>query len=391
MLADLAAIVALLPAAGVPVAQIPIEPAPLNVRLAWTSPDHKRFAVTWDETGDVRNKVELVRAGGTTEAAAVKYAKAGQPNRVAFDAIFPDNDWIVRVTVVDAGGDPLSKPAESPEFDTDGPPPAVLTSVVPRVDGSVRLTWMPGRYTDSNPNDPLDLPATVPPRYQPIAVDRVAGGAPVVLGPPVAGAGSFVVTGRKVPMDVGVRTVPNEWSRSQDVTAPVDGTVLSAAMPSSASTGGALTVTGLSVRRSGYCASGPCWDEDTADPGREVLLQTRTGTRGPWRTLATTKTGTDGRFSFTTASAGPGNLRVIAMPLFGTAGGTGAAYAETPVGVGPGPELRYAETPVAGDASRDDRRGGSATAIGLAVSAGALLVLAAVIPLAIRRRRRRAA
>nr|WP_221376064.1 hypothetical protein [Actinoplanes polyasparticus] len=76
--------------------------------------------------------------------------------------------------VVDADGNELSEPAFSPEFDTDRTVPARITSAVPQIDGSVRFWWVPGAYIDSNPGDPLDLPAEDPSRYQPVVTQPVS-------------------------------------------------------------------------------------------------------------------------------------------------------------------------------------------------------------------------
>ncbi len=377
MIANLAALLALAPVVtGVPVALAPTEPAPANVQLSWTSPEHTQFAVTWDETGDARNKVELVSAGDDPEQSGlVQFAEPGQPNRMTFPDYWADNVWTVRVTVVDASGAALSEPVVTPEFDTNGSVLPIITSAVPRVDGSIRFTWKPGTAADPNPNDPLDLPVQAP-RYLPVAADRAAAGGNVAVGPAVAGAGSFVLKGRQLPTDVGLRVTPNEWSRRREVVVPVFDPRLTVKIPSSATPGGRLTVTGQSILWNWYCALGPCEDSTTAEAGDPLELQARTG--GRWQTVATTKTVKDGYFTFTADFAGPRDYRVIAPPVAWVPNGKAIAYAETPAKAVGG---------------RSGGTGGGLPITGIpvmwiALGGGLLVLLGVVLALTGRRRRR---
>jgi len=144
VLGFLASLLALTPAAGVPVAlRAPSAPAPVNVTLAWTSEAHTAAVISWEETGDVRNKIDIVGADGSPTFIASQFAEAGQPNQVPMFPGLSDASYRVVVRVVDAAGTELSDPARSPEFDTDREPPPVMKSVVPREDGSIRMTWEP--------------------------------------------------------------------------------------------------------------------------------------------------------------------------------------------------------------------------------------------------------
>jgi len=368
VLLDLAAVAALL-------ASAPTEPAPANVHLAWVSAAHEEFAVTWAETGEVRNKIDLLAPDGTALAIASRFTEPGQPDRVTIgtSGLFGQS-FIVRVTVVDAADDELSGPADSPEFDTDRTAPPVITGAVPRVDGSIVLTWMPGRYLDPNPGDPLDLPAEEPPRYVPVA------SAPTMndyypVGREVRGAGSLVIKDRPAPVSVGLRNVPNEWYGYGGATVKISGAKLTAKMPSAATIGGRLTVTGTATEVLRYCDPGPCWTGDRPGKDRALKLQTRTGLK--WRTVATTRARADGTYRFTTAFAATGDYRVVAPPVAWKPDDRGLAYVETAARTVTGKADDAAGLPITGT-----------PVMRMAVAGGLLVVLGAVFAVAGRLRRR---
>ncbi|WP_127501396.1 hypothetical protein [Actinoplanes solisilvae] len=311
---------------ALPVALAPTDPAPTNVELAWVSDEHKAFAVTWDETGDVRNRIDLVNADGSPTNWAEQYTAAGAPNRATFvNAAFSNSNLRVRVTVVDADGTALSEPADSAAFDTNGAPPPVITKAVATVDGSIKLTWVPGKITDPNPGDPLDLPATefghLPFASQPTFNEFD------IVGDEVRGGGTVVIK-RVGPVIVGLWAV-NEWANRIGDYAVFNGTKVTAKVPAKATIGGKLKVTGTAVALLRGCDPGPCWSYEEPWAGREVSLQTRATEDAAWKTVATTKSGAEGKFTFSTAFAATGDYRVIAAPVAAVKKEPGWTYAET--------------------------------------------------------------
>ncbi|MBU2665743.1 hypothetical protein KOI35_19725 [Actinoplanes bogorensis] len=325
MIGNIAAVLAL--TAGSPVALLaPTEPAPTNVTLAWTSAAHTEAVITWDETGDVRNQIDIVFADGRTTHIASKFAEAGQPNRVPLFAGLFDQDYRILVRVVDADGAELSEPASSPEFDTDREPAATITLVQPREDGSILMRWKPGAYTDPNPGDPLDVPADLPYRYRPVASQPSFNEYDQLAEPTTET--SFVVPAREAPMRVGLRNVPNEWYGYNGISAAVEGTKLTGVVTA---TGGTVRATGKAVRTVRACDPGPCWTEDNADNGRALTLQSRAGAGSPWQTVATGRTRADGSYSLAGDFAGAAGYRVVAPAVSATGEGTARTFAATPV------------------------------------------------------------
>jgi hypothetical protein len=313
VLANLAAVLAMIPA---PVALAPTEPAPTDVTLAWTSAARTEAVITWDETGDVRNKLVLIGANGPA-AVEPKFVEAGQPNRTSMWGGLLDESFHVEVTVVDADGNELSDPAESPEFDTNRDPAAVITSVVPRPDGTIRMTWKPGVQTDPNPGDPLDTP-DIPFRYIPVAsqatfpeYDELA---------PATTATSFVVPKRETPVQVGLKTAENGWYGWTGVTVQV----LAGSLTVSVKTGDKLTVSGKATKYTRVCDLAACerftWDDEF----RKLQLQKRDG--AGWTTVANTAARKDGTYTFSAAFTGAGNYRVVAPATNGKQGQDAREY-----------------------------------------------------------------
>jgi hypothetical protein len=370
---------------ALPVALAPSGPAPTNVELAWVSDQHQEFALTWDETGDVRNKIEILQADGSPSGRAPRFTEAGQPNRLTTGTSdLADTNLFLRVTVVDADGTALSPPADSPVFDTDLTVAPVITSAVPAVDGSITLSWVPGKYTDPNPGDPLDLPGE--PRYQPVAsVLDLNEYRPV--GDEVRGAGSLVFH-QAIPVSVGLLT-KSEWSGERGAGARINGTRVTAKIPAKATIGGKLTVTGTAIALRRACDPGPCWIDEQAYGGRELKLQRRTNKDAAWQTVATTATRDDGTYKFAAAFAATGDYRVIAPPV-GWVNDAGFAYGETAATTVTG-----VTAPVTGGGTDDGGTGGGLPITGapamLVALAGALLVAVGAAFAAAGRPRRRTA
>ncbi|MEU8813945.1 hypothetical protein [Actinoplanes sp. NPDC048796] len=325
MMGNLVAALAL----AVPVS-VATQPAPANVTVAWTSDAHDAVVVTWDETGDVRNRVELVNADGSPSGVAGLTVEADQPNRSPLPGFgtIHNFDLRVAVSVVDEDGQVVSEKGLSPVFDTNAPAQPIIEKVTPREDGTVAFSWRPGTETDTTPGDPLDVPAGTPVRFTPFVAYSSLNDFEALTSAPVA-ATSFVVPDRAKPSRVGVRTTPNEWAFNGE-SAPVDGTRVTATIPKKVTAGGKLTVTGKAVHLTRQCDPGVCWGEESDGAGRLLRLQARANARAAWRTVATTRAGADGTFSFDVNSPGTRDYRVVAPPVARTADQEAKAYFATP-------------------------------------------------------------
>ncbi|SNY14945.1 hypothetical protein [Paractinoplanes atraurantiacus] len=308
----------------------PTQAAPTNVTVAWASAAHDAVVVTWDETGDVRNRVELVNPDGSPSGVAALTVEAGQPNRSAlpgFGAIY-NFDLQVAVSVVDEDDQVISAQGLSPVFDTNAPPQPVIETVVPREDGTVAFSWRPGAEADTTPGDPLDVPAETPVRFTPFVSYSSLNDFEALTPAPVA-VTSFVVPDREKPIRVGVRTTPNEWSFNGE-SAPVDGTRVTATIPKKVTIGAKLTVTGKAVHLTRACDPGVCWAEEHDDAGRLLRLQARANAKSAWQTVATTRARADGTFTVSVKSPGTRDYRVVAPPVARTADQEAKAYFATP-------------------------------------------------------------
>ncbi|MFF5081011.1 hypothetical protein ACFY36_28505 [Actinoplanes sp. NPDC000266] len=393
------------PVVGLPTAlKAPAEPAPTNVTVAWASSAHDAVVVTWDETGDVRNRVELVNPDGSPSGVAWLTIEAGQPNQSAlpgFGGVY-NSDLRVAVSVVDADDEVVSDPGLSPVFDTNGPPQPVIETVVPREDGTVAFSWRSGDLVDTTPSDPLDVPAESPARFVPLASYSNFNDYEQLVPAPVA-VTSFVVPQRDKPYNVGVRTAPNEWTFN-GVSAPVNGTKVTATIPKKVTTGAKLTVTGKVVYLTRACDPGPCWSIENDDAGRLLRLQARANASAAWQTVATTRARADGKFTVSVKSPGTRDYRVVAPAVERAANRDAKAYFATPAtttkatppatGGGTEPEPGTG-TGTGGDAGGTGGGGGGlpitgAPIAGITLLGGLLVVLGAALLRLGRRRHGRA-
>jgi hypothetical protein len=383
----LAAALALTPTPLV-MAPTPTEPAPADVTVAWTSSAHDGVVVTWTESGDFRDRIEVLPVDGSPTYRTPTFVAAGQPNRVPLPDSDHGKDSKVVVTAVDAAGNPLSEPGSSPVFDMDPSPRPVLKAVVPREDGTVRMSWSAGVATDDTPGDPLDYDA--PARFVPIAADPTFNAA----GPlaPASAATSFTVPATQgYPTYVGVRTEETFWGWTA-AAVEVNGTRLTVSIPGSAKAGSKLRATGSALRLRRVCDPGPCWAEILPDAGRELTLQARPRAGAAWTSLATIKANSTGGFSFLFTFPGTRDYRVVAAPVSYPSRATAGVWAATPVttirllpagapnGNGSGGSGGSADTPglpITG-----------ASVIGLSAAGGVLILLGVVLSVAGRARRR---
>ncbi|SNY14957.1 hypothetical protein [Paractinoplanes atraurantiacus] len=263
--------------------------------------------VTWGETGDVRNRVEVVEADGTAVPVAPIVVEAGRPNRSGlpgFGGLPIAAGLRVAVTVLDEDDAVISEAGLSPIFDTNRPPVPVIETVTPREDGTARFTWRPGAVVDSTPGDPLDVPVEEPQLLMPVATYLIFNGWDDLADEPTTDRSAEVTADRMKPYYVGVKTQPNEW------------------VPP----GGKLTVTGKSVSLVRVCDAGPCWWVPEDDAGRLLRLQSRAGRSAAWQTVATTRALANGTFVFAVKFPGAGDYRVVAPPVVGSESHDALAY-----------------------------------------------------------------
>ena len=377
----LAVMMAMTPA---PLSLAALEPAPTGVTLAWTSPAHDDVVVTWDETGDFRNRVDLVFANGSPTGWAPRIVEAGQPNRSPLPGKPRGLDMKILVSVAGADDSPISDRVPSPVFDTDPRPQPALT-VTPHVDGTVGMRWAKGPLKDDNPGDPLDYDDAGPPVFLPVAT--VAGFNMTESLAEASTATTFTVPAdRKYPTWVGVQTEANFWGVSGTF-AEVTTLKLTASVPHSARAGDRLKVTGQAIRAHRACDPGPCFPIDRPDEGRVLTLQARTGADAVWAKVATTRATSSGAFTFSVRFPGTRDYRVIAAPAAYPARSIAGLYAETPPATTrAAPSAPSPAPPPAGGPSLPI----TGTPTVRIVGAGGLLVLFGVVLLGAARRRSRA-
>ncbi|MEV4351435.1 hypothetical protein AB0J83_43825 [Actinoplanes sp. NPDC049596] len=328
MLGNLVAVLAL---AGPGALFAPVEPAPGDVTVAWASPAYEVVVVTWTEIGDVRNRVDVVRADDPTELVSTLTVEAGRPNTSGLPDLrqLPAGDLRVAVSVIDENGAVVSEAGLSPVFDVSGMPAPVITSVVPREDGTLLYSWRAGEAAvDTSPGDPLDVPAADPPRYWPMATWATFSLYFDLVTEPIAETSFVLPADRAKPYWIAVRTVPNEWTATGFVATFVHGTKVTATVPKTVAAGGYLTVTGKSVNTTRACDLGPCAIIENDDTGRLLRLQSWNGTA--WQTVAATFARGDGRFTFRPRFPGPRQYRVVAPAVEWSEGRDAMAYFATP-------------------------------------------------------------
>jgi hypothetical protein len=383
MLAHLATAAALL---GTVPAVAPGDPPVTGVTLAWTTVDGSRqILVTWQETGALRNRADVVRLDGSPLLTG-QPVEADRPDSTTLPPRLAGGSGTVRVAVrvLDDEGEPVGEPALSPVFDTDKLPAVRLDAVNPRVDGTVELRWTPRPpVPDDTPGDPLDLPVDDPVRAVPIASGDVPFRRDELSGP-VTGPSFVVPAERRPPLLVGLKTV-NEWGETEVVT-EVFGTRVTATVPARATDGARLPITGTVHEAGRACDLTVCWAVEYPDRRRVVQLQARTGTAAAWQVVATARTADDGTYRLGVVSPGTREYRVVAPPVSTVPSGRARAYAASaPVTV--------TSVPPAAVGSGSGSGGGGGLPItgapaGVVAGAGLLLVVLGVLLRVAGRRRR---
>ncbi|GAB2598250.1 hypothetical protein [Kribbella endophytica] len=291
------------------------DPAPTNVKVAWSSAAHTHVRVTWDEVGDRSNWIIATYPGGSAPHSSE--TAAGAPNQVDV----PVSDFLastsvrMSVAVTSSGASTTSPGGLSAPFDT-------LQRGVIDID---QLTAVPGGNTftmkwhsgpdpvDPNPGDALDL-AVGPHRYQVFASkpNYVEWSAVSQTGP--ATTATFT-TPDAPPINVGVRDY-NEWSGVPAWTSlDVDGGALdSVTIPASTTYGQATVISGWFVRSGRRCDKEGCWSGPIGQHPRTVALQARANAASPWYVVGTVQT--DGAFRFAPVAWGTREYRVAVPDYF---------------------------------------------------------------------------
>jgi hypothetical protein len=368
-------------------------PPVTGVTLAWTSvAGPPQVLVTWQETGTLPNRVDIVHADGSPFATGAPVA-ADQPNRSTQDPVHLGDSGELRmaVRVLDADGKPVGEPALSPVFDTDRLPAVQLDAVNPRADGTVELRWTPRpAAADTTPGDPLDRPVENPQRAIPIVSNQYAYAHDELSGP-VTGPSFVVPAAHRPPLLLGLKTV-NEWGSTFTVS-EVFGTRVTAKVPARVTRGATLRVTGTVQETKRACDMSACWPVDAPEKNRELQLQARTGAAAGWQVVATGRTGNDGTYRLSVASPGSRQYRVVAPPV--TSGTDGRARASAATVAVTTTSVPATSTPTPTPTATGTATGGGGGAslpitgaqAGTAAALGALLVaLGVLLRVAARRR-----
>ncbi|GAA1551108.1 hypothetical protein GCM10009741_64490 [Kribbella lupini] len=288
------------------------DPAPTNVKVAWSSTAHTHVRVTWNEVGSLPNRVfPQYPSGLGTETAST----AAAPNQVDLPVGLFSSQPSVRIAVYagTAAGGSTSPAGLSVPFDTLATNAPVVDQVIAGADNHFAMTWHAGpAKTDPNAGDPLDLP-TAPHTFQVYASLATVTIWDVVVPWTTATTVTFRTTD-KPPITVNVYE-RNEWM----VTSP--GTSLAfdterfgaVTVPASTTYGQPTVISGVIERLSRFCDPGPCWADRVGEAPRPVVLQARANAASPWYAVGTVQSGTDGRFRFAPVAYGTRDYR-IAVP-----------------------------------------------------------------------------
>ncbi|ONI71531.1 hypothetical protein BWI15_15240 [Kribbella sp. ALI-6-A] len=285
------------------------DPAPTNVKVAWSSAAHTHVRVTWDEAVAAPNRIYPQYPSGvggetTTTAAA--------PNQVDLPVAAFRNEPSVRIAVyagpVGTGPAGLSVP-----FDTLTPGEPVIDQMIAKGDNTYTMTWRSGPpKPDPNAGDPLDL-TNGPHHFQLYASRATVTIWDVVVPWTTATTATFLTTD-KPPIHLGLYD-RNEWTaNSAGKSLALDyerfGPVT---IPASTTYGQPTVITGVIERLSRFCDPGPCWEMRTGEAPRPVVLQARNTTGAPWYVVGSVQSQADGRFRFAPVARGTREYR-IAVP-----------------------------------------------------------------------------
>jgi len=272
-----------------------VDEAPTNLKLSWKAPGSESIVVSWDEATPVSNVISL-RKRGETAVYKTWTTTADQPNSVEIWNAWPaeygsraGRDAPLEF-VVSAGS--LGPEAVSAAFDANTPQRPELASSTLAASGAMTVKWRSPTWTDTTPNDPLDLnlPVTFQVTYDPANssyYDVKIGGRTTAtqVTYTLRSAYSLAVTAY------------NEW---HDVTTnnmlSAYGTSVTAKVPAWAVYNRQSAVTGTYT---------PAYEQ------RQIVLQARNTSTSAWYTVSSAKF-SNGKFSFPFGTGGSRQYRVVA-------------------------------------------------------------------------------
>lgn len=311
-----------------------------DVRLAWSDSTHTEVRVTWTETSAQPNHIWAVDPDGTTYSG--HYVFTDDANSIDVPAwelmersTYEPDPGAVRQVVVAIGepnepNEPDTGEARSVRFDAMRPPQPVLEDLAFDPNGGVVLRWRPGEIVDVTPDDPLDVPRTslfVVYRGLPNTTEMY-----LPQNEPSA-ATTFTVPGPQHPnyglsvTETGAFSWPDLSRQVQ-----VNGTGLRATVPSAASYGSQITVSGVVSAINTQCegAGAICSSVSTADPGHRVVVQARKDATSAWTSVGSTTSGSTGAYSVRISASGTRQYRAVAVNQdFGLSLRVGTASAPT--------------------------------------------------------------
>jgi hypothetical protein len=284
------------------------DPTPSAITLGWADGKHQAVRVTWKDS-DAPNRISII--GVLSESPSyVKYLPATEPNTWAIPttALPPDGSYRIAVAVGTSATGVSSKAGLSPVFDTDGPLRPVGAEAR-HSGGNVLVTWrvLPPSQ-DFTPDDPLDVPAGRQ-VYLPMI------GRP---GQPLRIAGSGTTGTRQVLANVRPPYLfhlraTNEWSSITGAGISARTSVTTAGIPTRASFGRPLTITGRTVQQEVTCAGTRCRARRTTTAGLPVVIQAQRSGGGPWAAAGRGQTTAGGHFQIPVATVGSRFYRAYAM------------------------------------------------------------------------------
>jgi hypothetical protein len=291
------------------------DPAPTNVKVAWSSAAHTHVRVTWTEAVAAPNRIYQQYPSGlegetTTTAAA--------PNQVDLPVSAFRNEPSVRIAVY-AGPAGTGSAGLSVPFDTLTPGEPVIDQLIVKGDNTYTMTWHSGPpKSDPNPVDPLDL-TNGPHQFQIYASLATVTIWDVVVPWTTARTATFRTTD-KPPIGLSLFD-RSEWtanSASKGLALDYErfGPVTT---PASTTYGQPTVITGQIERLSRFCDPGPCWEMVVGEPPRPVVLQARNTTGSPWYVVGSVQSQTFGRFRFDPIARGTREYRIVVPDQLGNA------------------------------------------------------------------------
>jgi hypothetical protein len=289
------------------------DPAPTNVKVAWTNAAHTHVRVTWDETGSVPNRAFPQYPTGLGWLTPVT---AADGNQVDLSVAQFDSAPVVRVAVYAGGNESTSPAGVSVAFDTLLRGTPVIDSLTAAAGNQFTMKWHAGADpVDPNPGDPLDL-APGPHRFQVYASLATVTIWDLVVDAGVATSATFKPIDAP-PIGVSVRDY-NEWSDSY-AAAGVDvdtGRFGSMSVPAATTYGQPTVITGQLQRFTRRCDPGPCWAERIVDTPRPVVLHARADAASPWYVVGVVQSTATGAFRFAPVAWGTRQYRVAVPDHF---------------------------------------------------------------------------